>query len=189
VTVFGSADCLPAREAAHMPDPHTELLESIGFRGGLIVVAGFDRAESLVELARPNGRVVHGLSKISANVTEARRKLHEAGLAGSAAATHWSDMRLPYAEDFVNLLFVEAGNEIDTQEELYDLEEDPFELNNLAQDPARKETLTKFRAELENWIARTGDDGKFEDPEALEEMERLWAEVTRKRRLGHAGDE
>ena len=74
------------------------------------------------------------------------------------------------------------------EEELYDLEEDPFELNNLAQDPAQKETLTKFRAELANWIERTGDDGKFEDPEALEEMERLWAEVTRKRRLRKAGD-
>lgn len=115
-TVFGSADCLPAQEAARMSDLHTELLESTGFQGGLIVVAGFDRVESLVELARPNGRIVHGLSKIPADVTEARRQLHEAGLAGRGAATNWFDTRLPYAEDFVNLLFVEAGNEIDIQE-------------------------------------------------------------------------
>ena len=74
------------------------------------------------------------------------------------------------------------------EEELYDLDKDPFELNNLAEDPGHKETLARFRAELANWIERTGDDGKFEDPEALKEMDRLWAEFTRKRRLRRAGD-
>ena len=68
------------------------------------------------------------------------------------------------------------------EEELYDLENDPFELKNLAKDPSQEETLAELRAELAGWIERTGDDGKFEDPAALAEMERLFNEVKRARR-------
>jgi arylsulfatase A-like enzyme len=68
------------------------------------------------------------------------------------------------------------------EEELYDLKADPFELNNLAKDPACKETILKFRLVLDSWIERTGDDGQFEDPAALAEMERLFEEVKRARR-------
>ena len=67
------------------------------------------------------------------------------------------------------------------EEELYDLEKDPFEINNLVKDPAHQETLAQFRTELERWIERTGDDGQFEDPAVLAEMERLFNEVKRAR--------
>ncbi len=56
------------------------------------------------------------------------------------------------------------------EEELYDLAKDPYELNNLAGDSAYAEILARLRAELESWIEQTGDDGAFEDPEALAEM-------------------
>ena len=68
------------------------------------------------------------------------------------------------------------------EEELYDLKKDPFELNNLAEDPAHDEIISSFRAKLDDWIQRTGDDGQFEDPEMLKEMERLWSEQVEKRR-------
>lgn len=51
-------------------------------------------------------------------------------------------------------------------EELYDLTEDPEELNNLADDPAFAERLTTLRKELNAWIARTNDQGRR--PEADE---------------------
>ena len=62
------------------------------------------------------------------------------------------------------------------------MEKDPFELNNLAEEPAHQKVLAEFQAILENWIGRTGDVGKFEDPAALAEMERLFNEVKRARR-------
>lgn len=68
------------------------------------------------------------------------------------------------------------------EEELYDLKADPFELNNLAKDPAHQKTLSKFAAALDGWIERTGDDGEFEDTAALAEMKRLFDEAKRKRR-------
>jgi arylsulfatase A-like enzyme len=42
-------------------------------------------------------------------------------------------------------------------EELYDVLNDPFELTNLAADPAHKETLEKFRQVLGDWTKQTGD--------------------------------
>lgn len=44
-------------------------------------------------------------------------------------------------------------------EELYDLENDPFEVNNLATDPAFKDVLMEMRQALKNWIIETHDTG------------------------------
>ncbi len=45
------------------------------------------------------------------------------------------------------------------KEELYDLKNDPFEINNLAASPKHKKTLSKLRGQLDDWIERTGDKG------------------------------
>jgi len=53
-------------------------------------------------------------------------------------------------------------------EELYWLERDPHELNNLAGNPDYQETLVKFRQLLDTWIEETGDRGEIpEDPEVV----------------------
>ena len=46
-------------------------------------------------------------------------------------------------------------------EELYDLKNDPDEVNNLAADPAYKEQLTRMRKALLYWIADTDDKGQY----------------------------
>ena len=46
-------------------------------------------------------------------------------------------------------------------EELYDLKNDPDEVNNLAADPAYKKQLTKMRKALLYWIADTDDKGQY----------------------------
>ena len=51
-------------------------------------------------------------------------------------------------------------------EELYDLENDPHEINNLAKDPQYKEQLQKHRDILNNWIKQTDDKGQY--PESRE---------------------
>ena len=67
-------------------------------------------------------------------------------------------------------------------EELYDLEKDPFELQNLVQDPACVENVAEFRVALDDWERRTEDNGEFEDPLMLREMDRLWLQRVRNRR-------
>ena len=54
-------------------------------------------------------------------------------------------------------------------EELYDLTEDPYELHNLALDPAYEGTLSNFQSELRTWIKDTQDQGEqAEDPTNIE---------------------
>jgi hypothetical protein len=45
------------------------------------------------------------------------------------------------------------------EEELYDLDSDPHELNNLAQSPQHQRTLDRLRVLLDQWIADTEDKG------------------------------
>ena len=74
-----------------------------------------------------------------------------------------------------------AGNEFAEQrlykyqhrpgEELYDMIEDPWELNNLADDPAYAAKLAELRAAMDAWMAEVGDLGQDTEMKALE---RLW---------------
>lgn len=52
-------------------------------------------------------------------------------------------------------------------EELYDLESDPYEIHNLANDPAHRATLERLRGVLEAWIEETDDQGRVLEPEEL----------------------
>ena len=55
-------------------------------------------------------------------------------------------------------------------EELYDLQNDPFELRNIADDPAHRATLQRLRTQLDAWIADTHDQGVTpEDPKTVAE--------------------
>ena len=46
-------------------------------------------------------------------------------------------------------------------EELYDIRNDPYEINNLAASPKQQQTLEKMRTILDKWIKDTGDLGQF----------------------------
>jgi N-sulfoglucosamine sulfohydrolase len=50
------------------------------------------------------------------------------------------------------------------EEELYDLQTDPWEIHNLASDPEHRETLQRMRGVLTKWIEETGDQGRIPEP-------------------------
>jgi len=56
------------------------------------------------------------------------------------------------------------------QEELYDVINDPYELNNLADIPEFSEKLTELRNELKNWQKKFGDLGKIDEKELIKTM-------------------
>ena len=64
-------------------------------------------------------------------------------------------------------------------EELYDLEKDPHEMNNVASDPRYRQHLERMRSILEKWIVETNDHGMFrEDPEIAENVRRnFWKTI------------
>jgi arylsulfatase A-like enzyme len=62
------------------------------------------------------------------------------------------------------------------EEELYDLEADPYEMSNLAGSPERQQTLENLRGLLETWIQQTGDQGATPE-EALPEEFRYRTQI------------
>ena len=55
------------------------------------------------------------------------------------------------------------------KEELYDLKNDPFEINNLASNPKYKTRLERMAKRLDSWIKRTKDQG--DESEAMYESD------------------
>jgi uncharacterized sulfatase len=55
--------------------------------------------------------------------------------------------------------------------ELYDLQNDPWELNNVAEVPANRETISRLRAQLESWMKQQGDEGVATELRAREHQE------------------
>lgn len=83
------------------------------------------------------------------------KELHQAGKLTPYQVKHWFGER--------------------PAEELYDLEKDPYQINNLASDPAYAEELKRHRELLETWIKESGDQGqKPEDVAQLKATFDLW---------------
>ena len=69
-------------------------------------------------------------------------------------------------------------------EELYDLNADPDETNNLADDPKYAKVLAGLRDELDQWIADTNDQGYQAEPKLQQTLEasRKWSDKAYDRR-------
>jgi N-sulfoglucosamine sulfohydrolase len=72
---------------------------------------------------------------------EDARKLYVEGTLNAAQSFSWAPERVA--------------------EELYDLNEDPFEINNLAADPDYAKVLERHRKILTRWIKKTDDKGQY----------------------------
>jgi len=53
------------------------------------------------------------------------------------------------------------------QYQLYNLKEDPYELNNLAENADHSERIQNFKTDIEAWMKQQGDDGHL-DPEGMQ---------------------
>ncbi|NIP23839.1 MAG: sulfatase-like hydrolase/transferase [Phycisphaerae bacterium] len=56
------------------------------------------------------------------------------------------------------------------EEELYDLENDPHEVNNLASSPSHQQILKRMNAALEAWMKETSDLGAIPEDKLIERM-------------------
>ncbi len=76
-------------------------------------------------------------------------------------------LRLLYAQGNLNEAESRIMAESRPTEELYNLEKDPYELHNLADDPAHADRLTELRQSLLDWIKWSGDRGQQPEPEEM----------------------
>ena len=68
-------------------------------------------------------------------------------------------------------------------EELYDLITDPYEINNLAESADHREILRKMRYELESWIMRIDDQGRYPEDQSVYDFYRARMERNYTKRL------
>jgi hypothetical protein len=71
-------------------------------------------------------------------------------------------------------------------EELYNLKDDPYEINNLAFNPDYEVKLMELRGKLENWVKETDDQGQYpESQENLQKVYEQWKDrfITRNRQM------
>ena len=55
-----------------------------------------------------------------------------------------------------------------SKEEFYDLENDPFELNNLITDKAFSSQIEDLRVQLDNWMVQINDNVDLSEKELIE---------------------
>ena len=55
-------------------------------------------------------------------------------------------------------------------EELYDTATDPYQVTNLAGDPAQRNRLEQMRSTLQSWMTATGDQGLINEAEMIQRM-------------------
>jgi hypothetical protein len=55
-------------------------------------------------------------------------------------------------------------------EELYNVKEDPYQINNLIGDPGLRPMLDRMRSRHRQWTLETGDMGHLNEPEMIEQM-------------------
>jgi N-sulfoglucosamine sulfohydrolase len=75
-------------------------------------------------------------------------------------------------------------------EELYNLKDDPYEINNLAYNPDFEAKLLELRGKLANWVKETDDKGQYpESQENLQKVYEKWKDrfITRNRLITYYG--
>lgn len=77
------------------------------------------------------------------------------------------ELRRLYEKDSLNKEQALWLNTPKPEEELYDLQNDPYELNNLAGKSELQDTLVHFRNVLKTWIAETHDLGEYPEMELI----------------------
>ncbi|MUH37544.1 DUF229 domain-containing protein [Zobellia amurskyensis] len=55
-------------------------------------------------------------------------------------------------------------------EELYDCKTDPYEVNNLAQDPAYDKKIEKLRTEMDRWLSEIGDEPSLPERDLITKL-------------------
>ena len=92
------------------------ILQTAGVQGGLVVHLGCGQGRGTAALC-PNERyIVQGLERDVAAVQAARKHIRSLGLYGRVSVRHWSQQRLPYGTNTVNLVVIGSDPRIPVAE-------------------------------------------------------------------------
>ncbi|MBM4088889.1 MAG: methyltransferase domain-containing protein [Planctomycetes bacterium] len=98
------------------PAQAAEILASAGVQGGVVVHVGCGDGKLTAALRADDSFIVHGLDADAANVDAARKHIQAQGTYGSVSVAQWAGGRLPYIENFANLIVVSGECELSRDE-------------------------------------------------------------------------
>ena len=93
-----------------------QILAAAGIRGGVIVHVGCGSGRLTATLHASDNFLVQGLDTDAANIEAARTHIQALGLYGSVSVAQWDGKRLPYVENFVNLIVVGGASSVAKEE-------------------------------------------------------------------------
>jgi outer membrane protein assembly factor BamB len=155
VAVAASLRSLAANAAP--ADDARQILSSTGIQGGLIVHLGCGDGKLTAALGAGERFLVHGLEADSQNVEAARRHLRALGLYGKVSVEQWTENRLPYAENIVNLFVAENRGSIPTDEVLRVLA--PLGVAYVKSDGRWTQTVKPWPKQMDEWSHYLHDAG------------------------------
>lgn len=120
LTAVSLVICVCAVGSVVSAEPMVEVAKQIraaaDIDGGVVVHVGSGDGRLTAALAADERYVVQGLDADPNNVARARNYLQNEGVYGRVSVMHWSDPRLPYAENLVNLLVLGEASLISSEE-------------------------------------------------------------------------
>lgn len=141
--------------AGSPPDPQQQaeqILANSGVQGGLVVHLGSGDGRLTAALRATDIYMVHGLDADPQLVATARRWLTQQGLYGDVSIDHWTEARLPYIDNLVNLIVVENPSAVAREELLRVLCPGGVAILLTEQGLTNAERLVKPRpAEIDEW--------------------------------------
>ena len=92
------------------------ILDLTGVRGGIVVHLGCGDGKLTAALCNGDQYTVHGLDRDPANIAEAREYLQSLGIYGTVSVEQFSGSALPYTDNLINLVVVQAAGEVSIDE-------------------------------------------------------------------------
>lgn len=115
-TLLPAVICFVA-SALFLKGDSLELLKKSGVKGGVVVCVGCDDPAELAQLKSGSAFAVQGIDNDPVRVRKCREYLLSKGLNGPVSAVVFNGKNLPYIDNLVNLLIVDAPGEL-TKEEI-----------------------------------------------------------------------
>ena len=146
---YSAAVCLSAFACVAIAQDGAELLQQSGIQGGVVVHLGCGDGALTEQLAAGKPYVVCGLDTNAANVTEARERLLKAGRYGAVTMDRWDGKRLPYIDNFANLIVAEKPAQASKEELLRALAPNGVVLAK--KDGKWQKTIKPWPAGMDDW--------------------------------------
>lgn len=99
-----------------MAEEASELVRATGLQGGFIVQVGISNPESLRELKLTDAIQVHALDADPDMIRDARMTLRQSGEYGDISVDRWTGGQLPYVDNLVNVLVIDAAEAVSNDE-------------------------------------------------------------------------